>query len=72
MLFYPLDLLERKMMKSLLLGLLSILIASSASAENLQDVLVYSYENNLTLSAERAGQRATDEEVAKAKSSTWS
>lgn len=57
-----------KAKKSLLLALLSILVTSGANAENLQDVLVYSYENNLTLSAERAGQRATDEEVAKAKS----
>lgn len=56
------------MKKSFLLCLLSILIVSNASAENLQDILVYSYENNLTLSAERAGQRAADEEVAKAKS----
>ena len=56
------------MKKSFLLGLVSILIATGVSAENLQDVLVYSYENNLTLSAERAGQRATDENVAKAKS----
>jgi len=56
------------MKKSFVLGVLSAFIPGVASAENLQDVLVYSYENNLTISAERAGQRATDEQVAKAKS----
>ena len=56
------------MEKSFLWGVLSTLISCGAMAANLQDVLVYSYENNLTLSAERAGQRAMDENVAKAKS----
>ena len=56
------------MKKSFLVSLLSALISCTATAESLQDVLVYSYQNNLTLSAERVGQRATDEEVAKAKS----
>lgn len=56
------------MKKSFLLGLLSMLIVSEVKAEDLRDILVYSYENNLTLSAERAGQKATDENVAKAKS----
>ena len=56
------------MKKSVFLGIVSILISCGVNAENLQDVLIYSYENNLALSAERAGQRATDEEVAKAKS----
>ena len=53
---------------SFLLSFLSVWVVSAVQAGNLQDVLVYSYENNLTLSAERAGQRATDENVSKAKS----
>ena len=58
------------MKKSFILSLsmLTVFISCGVNAETLQDVLVFSYENNLTLSAERAGQRATDEEVAKAKS----
>ncbi len=57
-----------KAKNSCVLGMLSVLFSTTVLAENLQDVLVYSYENNLTISAERAGQRATDENVAKAKS----
>ena len=56
------------MKKYFMWSVFSLLLSSVANAENLQDVLVYSYENNLTLSAERAGQRATDENVAKSKS----
>ena len=56
------------MKKSLLLWMTLALMSGEVSAKSLQDVLAYSYENNLTITAERAGQRATDEEVAKAKS----
>ena len=56
------------MKKFFLSGALLIFISCGVNAETLQDILVYSYENNLMLSAERAGQRAVDEEVAKAKS----
>lgn len=37
-------------------------------ADTLNQVLSYSYENNLTLLADRTGQKITDEDVAKAKS----
>ncbi len=56
------------MKKYFVLGALSLLASSVVHAESLMDVLVYSYKNNLTLSAERAGQRATDENVSIAKS----
>ena len=56
------------MQRSFIFSMMCFLLSSSAFAENLTDVLVYSYKNNLTISAERAGQRATDEMVAKAKS----
>ena len=55
-------------MKKYLLSLLVVFMSCGGNAKGLEDVLAYSYKNNLTLSAERAGQRATDEEVAKAKS----
>ena len=56
------------MKKFLLVSVFSVMLSCEVGAETLKDVLAYSYENNLTISAERAGQRATDEEVAKAKS----
>ena len=45
-----------------------ILLCATAHADTLNQVLAYSYENNLTLLADRTGQKMTDEEVAKAKS----
>lgn len=43
-------------------------VALPAAADNLFDVLAYTYENSLTITAERANLKATDETVAKAKS----
>lgn len=43
-------------------------VSSGAMAETLSDVLSYTYENSLTINAERAGLKATDESVAQAKS----
>ena len=49
--------------------LLSIgFVALTANAKTLNEVLDYTYENSWQLNAERAGQRATDENVAIAKS----
>lgn len=51
--------------------LLSLVLCSvplMASADTLSDVLSYTYENSLTINAERSNLRATDEGVAKAKS----
>lgn len=48
--------------------LASTMISHVSKAETLSQILAYSYENNLTLSAERTGQKITDEEVSKAKS----
>ncbi|MBO7483820.1 MAG: TolC family outer membrane protein [Alphaproteobacteria bacterium] len=56
------------MKKSFMLSVLSFLISCNLRAETLQEVLSDSYENNLTVNAERAAQRAVDEGVAKAKS----
>ncbi|MDR2901506.1 MAG: TolC family outer membrane protein [Lactobacillales bacterium] len=56
---------------NLLTGILcsvSLLAISPVHAETLYDVLAYTYENSLDLSAERSGQKATDELVAKEKS----
>lgn len=43
-------------------------VSTTALAEDLSGVLSYAYENSLTINAERAGLKATDESVAKAKS----
>ena len=43
-------------------------VSSVALAENLSDVLSYTYQNSLLINAERAGLKAIDESVAKAKS----
>ena len=43
-------------------------ISTAAFSANLNDVLSYTYENSSTINAERAGLKATDENVAKAKS----
>lgn len=43
-------------------------VSSVAFAENLSDVLAYTYQNSLLINAERAGLKATDESVARAKS----
>lgn len=51
-------------------GLMMMLstVSTLAMANNLSDVLTYTYENSLTINAERAGLKATDESVSKAKS----
>ncbi|MBR6729918.1 MAG: TolC family protein [Alphaproteobacteria bacterium] len=51
-------------------GLVLVLstISTAAFSANLNDVLSYTYENSSTINAERAGLKATDENVAKAKS----
>lgn len=51
-----------------LLVVLSSTISLSAFAGNLSETLSYTYEKSSTINASRAGVRATDEEVAKAKS----
>lgn len=43
-------------------------ISTAAFSANLNDVLSYTYENSSTINAERAGLKATDENVARAKS----
>ncbi len=43
-------------------------VSTMAMAESLSDILAYTYENSLTVNAERAALKATDESVAKAKS----
>lgn len=43
-------------------------VSSVAFADTLEDVLSYTYENSLTVTAERAGLKAKDEGVVKAKS----
>ncbi|MBQ3695941.1 MAG: TolC family outer membrane protein [Alphaproteobacteria bacterium] len=52
--------------KALLLSI--TLCFASAEARTLNEVLDYTYENSWSINAERAGQRATDENVAIAKS----
>ncbi len=49
--------------RTLILATAAALLASSASAETLKDALAAAYENNPTLAAARAGQRANDENV---------
>lgn len=43
-------------------------VSSLAFADTLSDVLSYTYENSLSITAERSGLKATDETVAQAKS----
>ena len=43
-------------------------VSSAALASNINEVLSYTYENSSTISAQRTGLKATDENVAKAKS----
>lgn len=50
------------------LALILSTVSTLATAENLSNVLSYTYENSLTINAERAGLKATDESVARAKS----
>ncbi len=56
------------MTRFLLLAAVSLLSVSSASAETLQDALVAAYNSNPQLQSQRAALRATDEDVASAKS----
>ena len=56
------------MKKIFVVVLTSTMLTHLAQAETLNQVLSYSYENNLTLTAQRTCQKITDEEVAKAKS----
>jgi outer membrane protein len=56
------------MTRFLLLAAASLMTLSSATAETLQDALVAAYNSNPQLQSERAGLRATDEDVASAKS----
>ena len=51
-----------------LLGMIFCLASGTALADTLKDVMAYSYENNLIINAQRAGQKSLDETVAKAKS----
>ena len=51
-----------------LLGMMFCLTSGTALADTLKDVMAYSYENNLIINAQRAGQKALDETVAQAKS----
>ncbi len=55
------------MFKKILL-LSAACVVLSANARTLNEVLGYTYENSWSINAERAGQRATDENVAIAKS----
>ena len=48
--------------------LLSVALAAPASAETLRDALAKAYQNNPTLTAQRAAQRANDENVPIARS----
>ena len=43
-------------------------VSTVAMADTLSDVMAYTYENSLTLGANRAGLKAVDEKVAQAKS----
>lgn len=53
-------------MKWLVVALCSV--SSFAMADTLPEIMAYTYENSLTLGANRAGLKATDEKVAQAKS----
>ena len=50
------------------LALISCAVSHIAMADTLPEVMAYTYENSLTLSANRAGLKAIDEKVAQAKS----
>ena len=50
------------------LALILTSVSTIALADNLSNVLSYTYENSLTVNAQRAGLKAIDESVAKAKS----
>ncbi len=54
--------------KITMLAVMLSTVSTIAVAENLSNVLSHTYENSLTINAERAGLKATDESVAKAKS----
>lgn len=57
------------MLKKITVLTLMLSVTSTVSmAENLSNVLSYTYENSLTINAERAGLKATDESVSRAKS----
>lgn len=61
--------LSRKSAHVLSLSVCLLLYASAtAHAETIRDALIYAYQNNPTLNAERASVRAVDEQVAIAKS----
>ena len=55
------------MKKITVLMLVLSTISTTAFSASLNDVLSYTYENSSTINAERAGLKATDENVAKAK-----
>lgn len=55
------------MSRFLFVALFCSLFSYIAYADNLKQILAYSYENNLTLQADREGQKIVDEEVSKAK-----
>ena len=50
------------------LALILTSVSTMALADNLSNVLSYTYENSLTVNAQRAGLKAIDDSVAKAKS----
>ena len=55
---------QAPLVRTLLLGsAAAALLAGTAHAETLQGALAKAYENNPTLTAARAGQRANDENV---------
>ena len=56
------------MKKIICLSLLLCSVSGVALADTLSDVMVYTYENSLTINANRAGLKAVDETVAQAKS----
>ena len=56
------------MRQSFFAAICCVLLSNLAYADTLSQILSYSYENNLTLLADREAQKITDEEVAKAKS----
>ncbi len=56
------------MQKFFFLTVSFMLFSSVSYADTLKQILSYSYENNLTLLADRTAQKITDEEVSKAKS----
>ncbi len=58
----------RALMLGVAVSAISVMVSSTASAQSLRDALAAAYKYNPRLDAERARQRATDEEVARAHS----